>query len=304
MDRVAASAVAQTIQPLVESVLSPQTYAYQRSKGHLRMLARMKHLAEANRCWVVGNFDVSQAFPSVPLELLVSVHRSFVERMRFVLSQRSEDEASQDQRLLQLIETIVRGGLLQGNSFSPIAMELFMNTVLDSHLNQIPTNPLWLRYSDNIVVLCRSVPEAETFRQNVQNRLSAVGMALKPDQLPEAGVIPLDRDNQTTQLLGFLIGMNNGTMTFDIAEQQWQELRESLTECHWAPNPTATAYTTVVSWIHAMGPALSNLRRLSVSERIRALLNECRLEVRNYSGIALTCRKAWTHWVELLGVSH
>ena len=170
-DRTVAASLAGLMAPLLEMILTPYSFAYRLGRRHLDMLAWLATIAKEEGRWVVGNHDVAQAFPSVPLNTVNDAFARLVAHVRRLTpaptERARERRQKEDEELLQFIATVLCGadasgrecGLSQGNPFSPVAMELYMYSVLDSVTHQDPSSPLRLRYSDNIVALPGSVRE-------------------------------------------------------------------------------------------------------------------------------------------------
>ena len=97
--------------------------------------------------------DVKKAFDFVPIAPLME---TFAEHIV-------------DESLLQLVETVLRGGedrdravgIPQGSPLSPLALNVYLHHAHDLPLEADVTFPPFFRYADNLVYLCEGVPEGQ-----------------------------------------------------------------------------------------------------------------------------------------------
>jgi hypothetical protein len=249
IDRVVAAAAAQLLNEYFETFFHWSSFAYREDRGHLDMLALIAVIAEKENKWVVENSDIRQAFVNIPLGAVMDAHRRVI----------------QDEKLLHFIEALVYGaegagkvrGLSQGSPYSPVAMNLFMHTILDSVAEQDHNESPRLRFSDNIVTLSRSVADSLGTRARCQGLLDPYGLSLKDDADPEERIHADLLAGERTRLLGFTLGYHDGRMTFDIDAKWWEKLSSRLHECHWHTDSHHRADHVIDGWILAAGPAAS-----------------------------------------------
>jgi hypothetical protein len=251
IDRVVAAAAAQLLNAYFETFFHWSSFAYREERGHLDMLAVIAAVAQKERRWVIGNHDIRQAFPNVPLAAVVAAHRAVID----------------DERLLRFIEALVYGaegagkerGLSQGSPYSTVAMNLLMHTILDSVYERDPNDPPLLRFSDNLVTLSRCVADSLAARARCQSLLDPYGLRLKDEADPEERIHADLPAGERTRLLGFTLGHRDG-MTFDIGATEWENLSTRLQACHRHPDPHRRALQVIDGWILAAGPAASRRR--------------------------------------------
>jgi len=249
IDRVVAAAAAQLLNKYFETFFHWSSYAYREKRGHLNMLAMIAVIAEKEHRWVIGNHDIRQAFPNMPLAAVMDAHRAVIH----------------DEQLLQFIGALVYGakgagkerGLSQGSPYSPVAMNLLMHMILDSVYERDPNDSLRLRFSDNLIGLSRCVADSLGTRARCQSLLEPYGLTLKEEADPEERIHADLLAGDTTRLLGFTLSHQNGKMTFDISAKEWGNLSSRLQVCHRYPDPHRRALHVIDGWILAAGPAVS-----------------------------------------------
>jgi hypothetical protein len=309
VNRTVAASLAGLMAPALDLFLGPYSFAYRRKRSYLDMLAMLATIARGEGRWVVGNHDVSAAFPSVPFEGVMDAHRQLFAAPQLQRGKGRNARArrrQEDERLLQFIDVVLRGadrrerGLSQGNPYSPSAMELFMYSVLDAHALQDPSSPPRLRYSDNIAPLCRSVSEGQLDRDRCQELLRPHGLRLKEPTDPEEKVIADLNAGEGTRILGFTIGKRNGFMTLDIGQTSWDHLETSLKECHLMPNPPRTAQSVITGWVTAMGPAFEKWRRDDITQRALETARRTGFRETNPEEVQRQWKNAWCSWEQSL----
>ncbi|MCE9530576.1 MAG: hypothetical protein K8T89_05520 [Planctomycetes bacterium] len=290
VNRTVASVLATKMSPILETILGPYSFAYRPGRSSLSLLASAATIAREEDLWVIGNHDIKQAFPSISLDGVMEAHRQYI----------------RDPKLLGLIERIIRGaankqtGLSQGCPYSPSAMELYAYTILDSKMSQDPTNPPRLRYSDNLVPLSRSVSEGQLVKDRYRLLLSQVGLSIKESTDPNEKSITDLKAGETTQLLGFIIGYQEGKMTFGIGKGSWDTLKKHLDECHHLSNPSTRAASVLEGWLAAMGPTFDVRSESIVISKIVSMMNEASFRETNPETVRSKWEDAWRIWEQLL----
>lgn len=287
-DRTVSSTLARSIGPLLEDRIGRWAFSYRPDLSHhdlLAWMAWMARLAMKDDRWVVGNFDIARAFPTVPIDGALEAHRF---------------HGIDDPDLLRLIEAILRGargsrhtvGLSKGCPYSPFAFELFIDMILPQESHE----PFRLRFASNLVSLCRSVPEAQRERERYQSLLSPVGMALKEERDPTESLIADLKGGESTVLLGYVLKQVNGTMAFDLAESRWTSLTQLLRECHTDSNPNERAKTSIRAWIQAAGPSFETGDPAPVVSRIESIVRDLEYQEINAEWILQGIRSAQALW--------
>jgi hypothetical protein len=181
-------------------------------------------------------------------------------------------------------------------------MNLFTHFVLGSHA-QDANEPPRMVFSDNIVDICRSVPEGRLARDRCQQLLQLHALTLKggpnEDKPGEKTIFDL-RAEETTQLLGFNLGHRDGTMTFGIGTDSWESMRRSLEECHLVHNPPQTAQSVIIGWTTAMAPAFEKQQEDDLISRILNAGRETGFREINQEPIYRACDSSREKWAQLI----
>jgi RNA-directed DNA polymerase len=172
-DRVVQGAVRHVMEPIFEKEFAPHSYGFRPGRGCKDALRRVDELLKQGYVYVV-DADLKSYFDTIP-------HDRLLQRLR---------ERIADGRLLRLIESFLKAGILDGlKEWEPEAGAP-QGAVLSPLLSNIYLNPLdhrmaaqgfaMVRYADDFVILCRSQAEAEAALTQVRQWCEAEGLVLHP----------------------------------------------------------------------------------------------------------------------------
>jgi RNA-directed DNA polymerase len=172
-DRVVQGAVRHVIEPIFEKEFAEHSYGFRPRRGCKDALRRVNDLLKQGYMYVV-DADLKSYFDTIP-------HERLQDRLR---------ERIADQRVLKLIETFLKAGILdgleewepeagapQGAVLSPLLSNIYLNP-LDHHM--AAQGFQMVRYADDFVILCRSQAEAEQALTLVRQWCEAEGLVLHP----------------------------------------------------------------------------------------------------------------------------
>ena len=172
-DRVVQGAVRHVLEPIFEREFAAHSYGFRPGRGCQDALRRVDDLLKQGYVYVV-DADLKSYFDTIP-------HERLLHRLR---------ERIADRRLLQLIESFLQAGIMdglqewepeagapQGAVLSPLLSNIYLNP-LDHHL--AAQGFAMVRYADDFVILCRSQPEAEHALTLVRQWCAAEGLQLHP----------------------------------------------------------------------------------------------------------------------------
>ena len=177
-DRVAQTATAMFLEPLVEPRFHPDSYGYRPKKSAHDAVGVCRQ-----RCWKydwVIDLDVQKFFDTVPWDLVVRAVEAVTD-CRWVLLYVKRWLRAPLQRpdgtLVQREE-----GTPQGSAISPVLANLFLHYAFDLWMaREYPGCP-FERFADDIVVHCKSGRQAEYVRAAIATRMGEVGLRLHPDK--------------------------------------------------------------------------------------------------------------------------
>jgi RNA-directed DNA polymerase len=172
-DRVVQGAVRHVVEPIFEKEFAPHSYGFRPGRGCKDALRRVDELLKQGFQYVV-DVDLRSYFDSIP-------HERLMNRLR---------ERIADGRVLELIESFLKAGILdglwewepetgvpQGAVLSPLLSNVYLNP-LDHHL--VSLGHEMVRYADDFVILCRSQAEAEHTLTQVRRWCETEGLTLHP----------------------------------------------------------------------------------------------------------------------------
>lgn len=176
MERVAQTAAAIVLTPLVESELGANTFAYRPGLSRMTAAREIERLRNLGYNWVV-DADISSFFDTVDHPLLFQRFR----------------ELCDDEELLKLIARwltaeIVDGqnpkvkntiGLPQGCPISPMLANLYLDK-FDERMEQEGFK--LVRFADDFLILCKSKPKAEAALQLSESALAELKLQLNNEK--------------------------------------------------------------------------------------------------------------------------
>src|SRR5947209_11697540 len=174
-DRVVQKAIVHVLGPICERDFAPTSYGFRPGRGAQQALDRVEALLAAGYRSVV-DADLKSYFDSIP-------HDRLRQRIRAKVA---------DGRLLKLIESFLKAGILEGlTEWTPVAGAP-QGAVLSPLLSNLYLDPLdhllaasghqMVRYADDFVILCRTRAEAEGALAVVRAWVEANGLTLHPDK--------------------------------------------------------------------------------------------------------------------------
>jgi RNA-directed DNA polymerase len=174
-DRSVQAAIRYVVEPIFEKEFADHSYGFRPQRGCKDALRRVDSLLKAGYVYVV-DADLKSYFDTIP-------HDRLMGRLR---------ERIADERLLGLIESFLKAGILDGLEEIDPEAGAPQGAVLSPLLSNIYLNPLdhmmarrgteMVRYADDFVILCRSQSEAEQALQQVRQWCEAEGLTLHPDK--------------------------------------------------------------------------------------------------------------------------
>jgi len=229
-DRVAQTAVALVITPILEVEFEEVSFGYRRGRSVEQALFKVRQYRDEGYQWVV-DADLDAFFDNVDWSLLLS---------RF-------KQSIPDPDILQLIELWLRAdiregarvitptkGIPQGASVSPVLANLYLDRFDEEMIHR---GYKLVRFADDFLVLCKEQPKAEKALQLTESLLGELRLSLK---LEKTRLVHFD---QGFRYLGTLF-----LRTLDMPAPRKQEQKRV------SQRETKTSAGTAIA--HALGEAL------------------------------------------------
>jgi len=175
-DRVAQMVVKQVIEPILDPIFLADSYGYRPNKSALDAVG-----ATRQRCWEydwVLEFDIKGLFDNINQELLLRAIRKHITCKWALLYIERWLRAPMVQEDGTTIER--SRGTPQGGVVSPILANLFMHYTFDLWMARTHPDLPWCRYADDGLVHCRTQPEAEALKAELQARLAECHLEMHP----------------------------------------------------------------------------------------------------------------------------
>jgi RNA-directed DNA polymerase len=174
-DRTVQAAIRYVIEPVFDREFAEHSYGFRPGRGCKDALRRVNSLLKQGFVYVV-DADLKSYFDTIP-------HDRLMGRLR---------ERIADERLLRLIESFLKAGIIDGSEEIEPEAGAPQGAVLSPLLSNIYLNPLdhlmakqgreMVRYADDFVILCRSQTEAEQVLQQVRQWCETEGLTLHPNK--------------------------------------------------------------------------------------------------------------------------
>jgi retron-type reverse transcriptase len=254
LDRVVSASLNRTMASIWEPMFLDGSHGFRPNRGTWDLLAALEAAIVNTGRTVLAQDDVKDAFPSVVIEDLMEDHREHIT----------------DERLLDLIEAVVRGGdeagravgTTQGDPYSPTCLNIRLHVTHDVPLDRDVDHPPWFRYADNLVYLAMSVSEGNQFLEHVRQLLSPAGFTLKGKDEP------IDLREDVAQLLGYQLSLHGDQLRLRPGDDSWTKLGQDLEQAHKDPDPPEAAHRVILGWIQSLGPAFERQDETAIVDRI------------------------------------
>jgi RNA-directed DNA polymerase len=182
-DRIVQGAVKQVIEPIWEACFAEHSYGFRPGRSCKDALRRVEGLLKTGYHWVV-DADIQGYFDAIPRDLLMREVRGKVA----------------DSRVLKLIEAFLNqsvmedmkvseteAGTPQGGVISPILANIYLHPV-DEALAAAGFE--MVRYADDLVILCKTEPEARRALELLTALMTERGLTLHPDKTRLVDAVP------------------------------------------------------------------------------------------------------------------
>lgn len=219
-DRVVQTALLLVIEPICEREFSRRSYGFRPGCGCKDALRQVDRLLKDGCLWVV-DADIQAYFDSIPHDrLLAEVCRYIADgRVLDLLGKFVQQEVFDGLKSWRPEE-----GTPQGAVISPLLANLYLHP-----LDTAAVAAGWeiVRYADDLVILCRSLAEAEAAMVWLKERLTAQGLTLHPRK---SRIADLSEPGEGFDFLGyhFARGRNSRRLTRWPRKKSLDRLKDSI----------------------------------------------------------------------------
>lgn len=193
-DRIVQTALKTVIEPVFEADFLPSSFGFRPRRTPHDALQVLIDEAWRGRRWVVET-DIASCFEAIPHDGLMQ----------------AIEERITDRHILKLIRALLRAGVMeegtvrrqvtgtpQGGVISPLLANIYLHR-LDREW-EIRGSGVLVRYADDLVVMCRTQPEAERALRLVTVILTELGLQPRADK---TRIIHLTEGGEGFDFLGF-----------------------------------------------------------------------------------------------------
>ena len=172
--RVVETALRNVLEPIFEHTFAEHSYGFRPRRGAKQALRRVDQLLKTGHHWVV-DADLKGYFDSIPQDKLM-------EAVQVQIA---------DGAVLELIRRMLEQGVMEsGKGWQPTEAGTPQGAVVSPLLANIYLSPLdhimaqrgrqMVRYADDLVILCKTEPEAQEVMEQLRQWTHAAGLTLHP----------------------------------------------------------------------------------------------------------------------------
>ncbi|WP_342276790.1 group II intron reverse transcriptase/maturase [Spiroplasma endosymbiont of Nebria brevicollis] len=191
-DRVAQTAVAMYLQPLVEPTFHENSYGYRPNKSALDAVDMAR-----KTCWKydwVIDLDIAEFFDSLDHDLVLQSIKMYTNCKWVILYVERWLKVPMQWENGTMIER--NKGIPQGSPISPIISNIVLHLVFDNWMKQeYPTIP-FERYVDDVIVHCKTYKQASFMKEVIRKRLLKFSLKL---QMEKTSIVYC-KDNARTEI--------------------------------------------------------------------------------------------------------
>ncbi len=229
-DRIAQTMVKELLEQELEKIFDDDSYGYRPGRSQHHAVAKARQ-----RCWSydwVVDLDIQQCFDSIPHDKLlkaVSKHTQCSWMLLYIERWLKAPIAHKDGSLTER-----KQGVAQGSPIGPLLVNLYLHYAIDVWMRKHSWACAFERFSDDMIIHCRSVYQGRAVRGKLKERLKQCGLQLHPKKTRIVYCKDSNRlgtyENISFDFLGF---------TFMPRQAQHGERKESFT--NWLPGVSRKA---------------------------------------------------------------
>jgi RNA-directed DNA polymerase len=193
-DRIVQGALKIVIEPIFEADFLPCSFGFRPQKAAHDALQVLVDEAWRGRRWVLES-DIASCFEAIPHNRLMS----------------AIEERIVDRQVLKLLRSLLRAGVMedgtvrrpvsgtpQGGVISPLLANVYLHRL--DRAWQARGSGVLVRYADDLVVMCRTRPEADRALAALIDLLAELGLEPRPDK---TRIVHLAEGGEGIDFLGF-----------------------------------------------------------------------------------------------------
>lgn len=177
-DRVAQMVAKLYFEPLIEPYFHEDSYGYRPNKSAHDAIGKAK-ARSWEYDWVI-DLDIKGFFDNLSHDLVMRAVEKHTECKWLRLYTKRWLTASTVLPNGQIQERTI--GTPQGGVISPLLANLFLHYAFDEWMKKVNPNNPFERYADDIVVHCKTLPEAESLKKAIEERLKECHLELNQEK--------------------------------------------------------------------------------------------------------------------------
>jgi len=174
LDRIAQQVVRAYLEPKLDPLFHPNSYAYRKEHNAHQAIAKAQERT-LNHDWVI-DLDISKFFDTIDHELMLKALKHYCKANWVLMYAERWLKAGIVTKDGKLSDR--QTGTPQGGVISPLLANLFLHVAFDSWMQQTHPDKPFERYADDVVVHCKSDKQAKFVLNQIRKRLSKCKLTL------------------------------------------------------------------------------------------------------------------------------
>lgn len=262
-DQVVQRAIVQILEPFVDHEFDELSLGYRTGHDRFEAIAKAGALMELEDRQTLLCADLRDAFMRMPHTALL----------------RDVERRIGNQRVTQLIGIIIRAGnrcrgVAQGGALSPLLLNLYLDRHLDHPWRRAQPNVPMVRVADDLLVLSRSVEEAQRCLSDLRRLLQPTGMQLNESKTQ---VSRLEAGEQA-DWLGFTVSIVGDRLRVGLARDFYAKAERTLREALAEPDGVLRAADATRGIFDQLGPCFYSENQDDVICHVASLAGALGLE--------------------------
>ena len=225
IDRVVARAVSFILAAIWEARFHKWSFGFRQGISIHHALTTLMQLCEERDRWVLRGLDLSKAFWRVPHNTLLDIVHAGMGSQRLtdltgLFVKRPEWKGVNDRSGI---------GLPMGDPLSPVLFNIYVDRVLDQVLAARHPEIVWIRWADDIILICESVEQAEEHVRTIQSLLMPAGLLLNEKKTFTPAATAILKAGQHIEYLGYDVSYgDNGKFKLHVPNGTYDRLGSQI----------------------------------------------------------------------------
>jgi group II intron reverse transcriptase/maturase len=178
LDRIAQQVVRAYLEPKLDPLFHPDSYAYRKGRNAHQAIAKAQERS-FNHDWIL-DLDIRKFFDTIDHKLLLKALKHYCNEAWVLMYVKRWLKAGIVTKEGMYTDSLT--GTPQGGVISPLLANLYLHVVFDKWMQVNHPEKPFERYADDIIVHCKSDKQAKYMLNKIGKRLKACKLTLHPEK--------------------------------------------------------------------------------------------------------------------------